>query len=260
MPYGLYISAQGADVQRARLEIISNNLANAETVGFKRQLALAQARHSEAIEQASDYPGSHSINDLSGGVMLRETRSDVTAGQVHGTGVDTDLAIDGDGFFMVQRSDGNQFLTRAGNFRFDSAGWLSTQQGYKVLNSAGAPIQVDLTAGPVSIQSSGQVMQRQGSELVPIGDVGIAAVEPQMRSVLKPEGENLFSTPRAPTQVAPAQRRLLVGSLEQSTVRPTMEMMNLIEASRAFEANVNMIRNQDQAIGSLLNRVLAQRS
>ncbi len=69
MPYGLYISAEGALAQSQRMEVIANNLANLDTPGFKRELAVFQARYAEAIEQGRDYPGSGSINDVGGGVM-----------------------------------------------------------------------------------------------------------------------------------------------------------------------------------------------
>lgn len=137
MPYGLYISAEGAAAQSRRMQVIANNIANVDTPGFKRQLAVLEARHSEAIEVGDDAAGSASINDISGGVVLRETLDDMSPGTFKHTGVATDMAIDGDGYFQVQR-DGQDLLPRPGNFFFGADGVLRTQNGETVLSSEGA--------------------------------------------------------------------------------------------------------------------------
>ena len=86
MPYGMYISAEGAHAQSKRLETLSNNLANVDTPGFKRDLALFQARHAEEINQGTDYPGSRGLNDIGGGVSVRETKTDFAPGLMKRTG------------------------------------------------------------------------------------------------------------------------------------------------------------------------------
>ena len=80
MPYGLYISADGAQAQMQRLEVIANNLANGETVGFKRDLGIIQSRYAEAIQQGLSSPGGGSIDDLGGGVRFQETKTDFSTG------------------------------------------------------------------------------------------------------------------------------------------------------------------------------------
>src|SRR5687768_2999284 len=132
MSYGLYISAEGAMAQNLRLETIANNLANVDSAGFKRDLAIFQARYAEEIENGLDYHGSGSVNDVGGGVMVAGTLTDYSPGTLKRTNIDTDLAIAGDGFFVVSK-DGQQHLTRGGNFLLDSAGRLTTQTGYSVL-------------------------------------------------------------------------------------------------------------------------------
>jgi flagellar basal-body rod protein FlgF len=250
MPYGMYISAAGAEAQSRRLEVISNNLANVDTPGFKRQLAVLEARHAEAITRGEDYAGSQSINDVGGGVSLRETLTDFSRGIVKPTGIPTDLAIDGEGFFLVEK-DGKQLLTRAGNFRFSAAGRLQTQDGYAVLSDDGRPVRIDVGGPTPRLLPQGVLTQ---------GDAGtvLALVKPQSLGDLAKAGENLFSPLADTVPVAADQRRVLEGHLETSTVKPTLEMMDLIEASRAYEANVRMIQNHDQMIGSLVNRVLRQ--
>src|SRR5271156_6604963 len=105
MAYGLYIAAEGASAQSTRLEVIANNLANVGTPGFKRDFAMFQARYAEETRRGTDYPGSHSINDLGGGVEIRGTQTDFTAGPMKKTGSESDIAIQGDAFFLVRKGD-----------------------------------------------------------------------------------------------------------------------------------------------------------
>ncbi|MFZ5829790.1 MAG: flagellar hook-basal body protein, partial [Planctomycetota bacterium] len=161
MPYGLYISAEGAHAQDKRLQVIANNLANVDTVGFKRELAVFQARYAEAIEQGSVLPGFGEIDDIGGGVMVVETKTDFSPAALKQTDVPTDLAIEGDGFFAVLR-DGTTYLTRAGNFRLTSAGALVTQQGYPVLSEGGNPVAINPAGGDWEIGRDGVLRQEGG--------------------------------------------------------------------------------------------------
>ena len=247
MSYGLYISAAGAQAQRQRIEVLANNLANVDTPAFNRDLAVFQASHSEAIEQGQDYAGSRSINDIGGGVFLHETTTDFGRGALKQTKIPTDFAILGDGFFVVDRG-GQQLLTRAGNFTLDASGGLISQDGYPVLTAEGTPVQVtgDL---PWTVNERGMLVQAGDS-------TPLALRKPRSLGDLVKVGQNLYSPLAETIPLAGAERRVRSGWLEQSGVSPTTEMMELIEASRAFEANAQLIRSQDQMIGTLVNRVL----
>jgi flagellar basal-body rod protein FlgF len=248
MPYGLYLSAQGAQVQSRLLEVITNNLANVDTVGFKRELGVLESRYSKATEEGLASSGDGSVDDLGGGVSFRETKTDFSGGPVRRTGVDTDLSIQGDGFFAVRKGQ-DTYLTRAGNFRLTPRGELVTQQGYPVLGEGNIPIVIKPDGGPWKVTPDGQVQQDGVSQ-------GIVMLKPKSPGDLARAGENLFR-PLAPTEsVSPAERTVSAGSLEMSGVQPTSEMTAMIEASRMFEANVNMMKAQDQMIGGLVNRVL----
>lgn len=247
MPYGFYISAEGAQAQARRMEVLSHNMANVDTPGFKRVLGVVQARHSESIERGTDYPGSRSINDVGGGVYLAETRSNFGPGAFRQTGVATDMAIDGDGFFVVQEDD-QTYLTRAGNFEFTSDGKLVTQSGLPVLSADGDVIEIDPTL-PWQLHESGAIVQGATR-------IDLALVKPGSLGDLVPRGRNLFETLAQTAPVPEPQRRIRGGYVEHANVRPAMEMMELIEASRAFEANVRMIQNQDHMTGTLVSRVL----
>lgn len=251
MPYGLYISAEGAHAQSMRLEVIANNLANVDTVGFKRELAVCQARYAEATEQGLDLPGSGSINDVGGGVVVRETKTDFSPGPFRQTGVATDMAIRGEGFFVVHK-EGQQYLTRAGNFQLNELGELVTQSGgkkYAVLNDAGAPIVIDPDNGPWQLTSSGAIRQRGMVQ-------SLAIVSPASLGDLVKTGENLFRPLADPEPVPRSARNVVAGYLEMSGVEPTTEMIEMIEASRAMEANVNMVQAQDEMLAGLINRVM----
>jgi flagellar basal-body rod protein FlgF/flagellar basal-body rod protein FlgG len=250
MPYGLYLSAEGAHAQSKRLEVVANNMANVDTPGFKRDLAVFQARLAEATQRGLDHPGSGTINDLGGGIEVRQSKTDFSPGTLRRTGFDKDMAIDGDGFFVVQK-DAKNYLTRAGNFMVNAANQLVTQSGHRVQSDSGAPVLIDPEAGPWQLTPDGAVVQAGTA-------TNLAIVRPRSPGDLAKVGENMFQ-PLAPTQpVEPTERHVLSGYLEGSTVRPTLEMMELIEASRGFEANTNMIHHQDQIMGTLINRILKE--
>jgi len=254
MTYGMYISAAGAEAQSKRIETISNNLANVDTVGFKRQLAVLKARHAEAVEQGQLTSGAGAIEDIGGGVFTHETVTDFSQGLIKKTDVPTDVAIVGDGFFMVQKDD-EQLLTRAGNFAVAN-GRLVTPDGFTVLTADGGEILINPSGGPLRISNRGDVTQLdpQSGQYLPLGQ--LAMVKPQSKGDLVKMGQNLFRPLAGTTPLTPGERNVRNGYLEGSTTKPTLEMMRLIEASRAFESNVRMIQNHDQAIGQLLSRVL----
>jgi len=247
MSYGMYISAEGAHAQSKRLETIANNLANVDTAGFKRQLAIFQARYAEAINQGLSAPGRGTIDYLGGGVMVRQTHTDFSQGPIRQTKVATDMAIRGEGFFTVRKGE-EQFLTRAGNFHLTPRGELVTQQGYAVLDDSGSPVVVEQPERPFEVTPRGEI--RQGNTTRALGLMTISGEQ------LQPVGENLFRALGESQPVEDARRYVLSGCLESSGVTPTSEMVELIETSRLVEANLNMMQTQDQMMGGLLSRLM----
>lgn len=248
MPYGFYISAEGANAQSSRLEVIANNLANVDTVGFKRDLASFQARYAEAIDKGSAIPSSGGVDDIGGGILLRQTKTDFSAGPVKRTQNPANVAIMGEGFFTVKKGD-ETFLTRAGNFEVTSRGELVTPQGYAVLDESGGPVLLNLDVKQWDISDTGALRQPGRTQ-------NLAIVKPAANENLVKQGENLFRPLTQTEPVPQSQRRVASGCLEMSAVRPAIEMTNMIEASRLFEANVNMMKTQDQMLGALISRVL----
>ena len=249
MAYGMYISADGALIQGKRMEMIANNMANVETPGFKRDLAIFQARLAEATAEDPSLDGTGTINDLGGGVTCAGMATNFAVGPLMNTGIPTDVAIVGDGFFAVNK-DGKTLLTRAGNFELSSTGQLITRaHGYPVLDEGGSPVTINPEL-PFKVNQDGTITQSDGST------TSLSIMQPASLGDLVKAGENLFRPLVAPQALPVGERQVRQSYLEGSGVNPTREMMELIETSRMFEANIKIIQQQDTLIGSLLNRVL----
>jgi len=250
MSYGMYLSAEGAKAQSQRLEVISNNMANVDTVGFKPDVAIFQARFAEEIQTGDAFPGSERLTDLGGGVKTIETLTDYAPGKLQRTGNRGDAAILGEGFFAVEPDEGEApLLTRAGSFRVDALNRLvMADSGRPVLSADGGVIEIDPTL-PYSISAAGEV--EQGGNRT-----ALALVQPGSVDDLTKVGGNLFR-PRAEVfPVDPTRREVAQGFLEMSASNSTQQMMSMIETQRAFQANTEMIRHQDTATGNLISRIL----
>jgi flagellar basal-body rod protein FlgF len=245
----MYISAEGAAAQAQRLEVIANNLANVDTAGFKQDVPTFQARFAEAIQKGVAQPGDRSLNDIGGGVKLMNVATDYSTGEFKRTGNDTDFAISGKGFFHVKGDDGQQYLTRAGDFALDTRGRLVTQNGHRpVLDQQGSEIVLAPNV-PWSVSPDGFI--NQAGTLHPLG-----MSQPESLDELTKIGNNLFKAngPIKPLELN--ERNVRQGFLEMSGASPVRQMMAMIETTRAFEANSRMIQNQDSMLGSLISRVL----
>jgi flagellar basal-body rod protein FlgF len=238
MYYGLYMSAAGAHAQSQKVEVLSNNIANGNTVGFKRELALLEARESEAIERGLASRGSQAQEDVGGGVRFNATHTDFSPGTLQLTHEPSDFAIDTPGaFFQVKRGN-EQLLTRAGNFHLSADGMLLTTNNDQVLTTDGNPIQLDATL-PWRLLPGGMIEQA--------GDqVELALVRPKNLAELQKVGDNFL----------PEERNVRAGYLELSSINPVEEMVELITASRAYEANVRVIQQHDTATSGLISRLL----
>jgi flagellar basal-body rod protein FlgF len=245
----MYISAEGAQAQAMRMEVIANNLANVDTAGYKGDVATFRARFAEAIEQGEADAGDQSINDIGGGVTVEQIRTDYSPGPLRETKIPTDFAVAGDGFFTVQK-DATTYLTRAGNFKLTSSGQLVTQEGAAVLSANGGPITIEPDLGSWQLAQDGTITQA-GTVVAQIG-----LRRPQSFDELVKVGQNLFQPLAETVPVAARDRDVRQGYLEGSAVSPTLEMLAMIKTSRAFEANTRLIQHQDQLISSLVNRVL----
>jgi len=245
----MYISAEGAAAQAQRLEVIANNLANVDTAGFKQDVATFQARYAEAIQQGQAQAGDRSMNDIGGGVKIIDVQTDQSVGELKRTGNDLDLAITGKGFFHVRGDDGQQYLTRAGNFALDTESRLVTQNGHRpILDQSGSEIVLSADV-PWSISPDGFISRGGG-----IAAIGMS--QPESLDDMIKVGNNMYQPLGTVRPLALAERNVRQGYLEMSGANPVRQMMAMIETTRAFEANTRMIQNQDTMLGSLISRVL----
>lgn len=252
MTYGLWLSAGGMQANEYRQSVLANNLANANTVGFKKDLAVMRER---AVESRTAVDGGgfvHPLLDgLSGGTFVAPTLHSFANGSLETTGNPLDATIDGEGFFTVRVGNDTRY-TRDGRFTVNEKNELVMVAGngrHKVLDQAGAPIVLlPASAGAARIESDGSV--RQGRTVV--ARLGVA--EFADRNELRKVGANLFrATGERPL---PATRSKLVpGSVEQSNADPIMGLAEMIEVSRAYQLNAQMISLQDTMIGQAVSRV-----
>jgi flagellar basal body rod protein FlgG len=245
MIYGLYLSAQGAQIQSLRQEVVSNNLANAATTSFKRDLVTAQSHLPYDAENGRPTWLYGTMQAMPGGVTPAGVVTDFSQGALKQTKALFDLAIQGKGFLRV--SDGNKtFLTRDGELALGPQNHLVTRdEGLTVMDSYGQPLHGIDPEIAVDVLSDGTVMQA-GT------DVGkLALVEPNDSSELTKIGRNLYAT-SGNLKPAGADTEIKQGYLETSGVHPVSSMMELIESSRVLEANVNMIHYQDDSLSKLL--------
>ncbi len=253
MLHGIYLSAAGALVEEIRQAVIANNLANGSTDGYKSDAVSFRRRLAEAREDL--IPGVEGLDagldGLSGGVFLDEVAFSRSQGAIVPTGNPFDLALRGDGFFVV--GDGRQRLyTRAGSFRRDIAGELTTADGrFRLLGADGNPVRVG--TGDVRVGSRGEISVdgRPAGRLLVAGSLDPTRFEKSGGNYFRYLGEGL--PPAAPGEVAQ-------GYLESSDVSPVSEMVRLIQSHRAYEANLQMARIQDATLAravSDLPRVIA---
>ena len=234
-------------MQSRRMDIIANNMANVNTSGFKQQLVVMQAKRSDAIDRGAASSGSGTVHDISEGVFVQDAVTDFGNGPIKRTGIPTDFAINGNGFFTVE-ADGQTLLTRAGNFHLQTDGQLVTLQGHAVLDESGKGIVLDPNA---DLQTLPGGYLKQGGNRIALG-----LARPQSLGDLARVGENLFAPLAETVPLTATERHVQHEHLEQSAVNPTAVMTEMIATSRAYEANVRMIQSHDSVIGSLVTRIL----
>ncbi|NLJ76989.1 MAG: flagellar hook-basal body complex protein [Peptococcaceae bacterium] len=255
---GLYCATAAIDIQQARVEGISNNLANVSTPGFKQENMQVQS-FPEALLVQMGGPNQHlpipsmpqGIGFAGMGSLVAEVYADQSPGDVQETGKATDMALRGPGFFAVNvPTAGNPMgigYTRNGAFRADAEGYLATGSGYRVLGEGG-PIRVedsDFKVAPDgTIEAEGQIVDR------------LQLVEFANRDRLHREGADIFVDPG---DEAGADRAVITtvgqGRLERSNVNVVDEMAGLLAVMRSFEANQRIIQAYDEQLAKAVNQV-----
>jgi flagellar basal body rod protein FlgG len=248
MNYGLYLSASGVMANSYRQDVIANNLANSETVGFKRDLAIFQERRTALQERGGAGYSDPLLEKQTGGLLAMPTRVDTQQGDLENTGNPLDVAVQGGGYFAVANGN-NRHLTRDGRFMVDRSGnlILSTEQGNHVLDDKGKPITLE-TGGKISISRDGEIFQN-GKSVAKLGFYDV----PDPSKFTKQGGTMLIYPDSA--QLRRASGQILSGFQEHSNVDPTIELAQLMDTQRQLEANANMIKYQDSMMQRLVNDV-----
>ncbi len=280
----MYTGASGMQVQQERLDALSNNLANVDTTGYKRDQPIQKAFPELLIRRLADdgvrqfpvasFPvGSFDVAPVVGrvgtGVETNEFFTVFSQGGLRETGNPFDIALEGDGFFVVDTPYGERY-TRNGSFLLGPEGLLVTKQGYPVLGENG-PIQIKLNN--FYVDEDGVVFENetfaddpnrlvsmrenQWDETVEIDRLRI--VDMRNTRYIQKQGDSYWRTTEDSGDAFTMQEgRPTVRQrfLEGSNVNPVTEMVNLIEVNRAYEANQKTIQSQDELTGRLINQAI----
>ncbi len=278
MVRGLYTGASGMIAQMGRIDVLSNNLANVNTPSYKRDTPILKAFPEMLMRRINDDgvrtipSGSYDlmpvIGKLGTGVEVNEVYTRFTQGAFKQTQNDFDLALEGEGFFSVQTDEGERY-TRNGSFLIDKDGFLVTKNGYKVLGENG-PIQIK--KNNFMVDEDGNVFENSEYSNDPMRLVSMEENEwnqtvlldrlkvvnfPKLRYVKK-VGESIYRETEYSEKayiIENTRPKVRQGFLEASNVNPVIEMVNLIEVHRNYEANQKIIQAHDAALGKVINEV-----
>jgi flagellar basal-body rod protein FlgG len=248
----LYTAVSGLVTQEAKQQVVTSNIANANTVGFKSD-NLSVSKFQDVLIQNYDKVSNgknvrNIIGSLSMGSKIDETNTDFTQGMLEETNKPTDFAIDQRGFFAVQKENGEKFYTRDGHFNVNARGYLVTDSGDLVLGVNSAtnniePIKVD-NAKLVSDYNNDIYLDGNRSykfNVVDFDDYGS----------LEKVGDNLYKgTPNNNTDIKVKQN-----SLEKSNVNVVSEMINMMTVMRSYESNQKVLQAIDETLGKTVNEV-----
>jgi flagellar basal-body rod protein FlgG len=256
----LRTAATGMAAQQRNVEVISNNIANMNTVGFKKQSAVFE----DLLYQTLEQPGAQSSDQgnivptgvqIGAGVKAGSVYRITGQGTLTNTGNALDLAINGPGYFQVLLPTGETAYTRAGNFSVNAQGQMVTADGYLTQPT----IQIPQNATNITISQTGQVQVSLAGNPTPtvVGQLQLATFLND--AGLEATGNNLFmesaaSGPAtAANPAAPGYGVIMQGYTEASNVDPVSEITNLIVAQRAYEMNSKVVTTADQMLSTANN-------
>lgn len=251
----LYIASTGMAAQERNVEVISNNIANMRTTGFKRQRAEFQDLLYQSYRRAGSATSDSGTQvpvgiEIGSGVKLAATARVMTQGNVIPTEKDLDVAIRGEGFLVVALPDGRTAYTRDGTLERDSTGLLVSVDGYQI--EPGIIIPGDATAVSISRDGVVEAFINGDSRPVQLGQLQMARFV--NKGGLESMGDNLFLSTAASGEAqmgfpgSDGMGNLLQGFLENANVNAVTEMADLIAAQRAYEMNARVISGADQML------------
>jgi len=234
---GLYIAASATISETKRIDVITNNIANANTSGFKKDTMITESFPEVLMKR---------IGKMNNGVRVDEVFTNFEQGPISVSGNPLDLALQGKGFFSIETPEGERY-TRSGEFTLDSEGFITTKEGYKVQGQNG-PIQVD--GKHIIINEDGQVFS-DGNEIDTL-----KLVDFNDYKLLKKEGEALYlDTSDDAGNMKEAEGLILQGSVESSNVNSVKMMVEMITMLRSYEANQKVIKTFDDLLSKSVNEI-----
>jgi flagellar basal-body rod protein FlgG len=261
MEPALWIAKTGLEAQDQDMAVIANNLANVNTTGYKE----GRANFEDLIYQIIKLPGTQSTANIQvpvgismgTGVRLVSVQKSFTQGQIQNTQQPLDIAIEGRGFFNVLMPDGSLAYSRAGNLTTDSTGQLVTQNGYPIQPTITIPAQT--TSITIGSDGTVSVVVAPSTQSTVLGTLQLSDfINP---NGLEPIGQNLYvetSASGAPVTDNPGSSGLgilLQGSLEASNVNVVEQLVDMIQAQRAYEITAKCIQSVDQMLQYLAQTV-----
>ena len=257
MMNSLWIAKTGMSAQQTKMDVVSHNLSNVSTTGYKRQNAVFEDLIYQNLRQVGSQADEQNIlptgMHLGLGVRTVATTRNFQQGTPMESGKDMDVAINGDGFFQIQMPDGTTAYTRDGTFSKDANGQLDTSGGYPLLDG----ITIPQDAAKINVSKSGVVSVTVAGNPNPqqIGQINTASFI--NAAGLEPIGENLYresAASGAPQTGTPGSNNLgtvMQGFLEGSNVNVVEELVNMIQTQRAYEMNSKAISTSDQMLAKL---------
>ena len=252
---GLYTVHTGLRNEQNRMDILTNNLANASTVGFKKEGSTSQSFGDVLAYKIKDnsigLDNSQRIGVNNPGVKIGENYTDFGQGSFRVTGNTYDLALSGDGFFAVEYTNSagetDTKYTRAGSFTLDVEGYLVTKDGHYVLGTNSQPIQLN-TLADAHIDELGNITQND--KVV----AQIQVVDFEDYDYLMKYGDTFYQ-PKEGAKMIEANAKINSGYLEMSNVQVVTEMVNMISVTRAYETNQKIMQTYDASLEIAVNQL-----
>ncbi len=232
------IALSRAMALRTQLDVIANNVANINTTGFKQQ----RVQFSEFLDRPAPRERMSMVID-------RAVMRDTSQGPLNATGNELDLAIQGDGYFVVDTLQGQRY-TRAGRFQLDDAGQLTTLSGLPVLGENGQPIAIPEGTSSVRVDQEGSLYLN--GDVQAAGRIDLVSFEREQE--LLEVGGGLYAADQEP-QPAPAETKLQQGVIEGSNVVPVVEMTQMIETLRDYQRVTRFGQNEHQRLQKMIQRL-----
>jgi flagellar basal-body rod protein FlgF len=226
------------------IDVIANNIANANTPGFKRETAKFE-EYVTHVRPSETQKGPQALSFVKDAGVIR----DLGQGELTSTGATLDFAINGKGFFAVQTPSGIRY-TRDGHFTLDQNGQLVTADGYAVQGDGGA-ITITPDDGTVSVGADGTISSILNGASNQIAKLQV--VEFRNERAMTKEGANLYATTQTPTTATTAT--IAQHMLEGSNVKPVIEISRMVEVMRAYQMTATMTNSQEQLMRQAINQL-----